>query len=127
VAEVTNTPWGERHAYVLPQGKGTPEKAFHVSPFMGMDHEYRWCLTPPAARLVVRLESRREQRLVFDATLTLRRRPLDAAGLRAYLRRRPIGTLADVARIYGQALRLGLKRVPTFPHPAPPTRDHRDR
>lgn len=134
LAEVTNTPWGEHHAYVVDataadrtDGSRTLawslDKQFHVSPFMAMDHQYRWRLTPPDERLVVHLESHREQRLVFDATLTLRRRPLDAAGLRAYLRRRPIGTLADVARIYGQALRLGLKRVPTFPHPEPPTRD----
>ncbi len=40
VAEVTNTPWGERHAYVLPGGWGSFDKALHVSPFMGMDHRY---------------------------------------------------------------------------------------
>ena len=33
VAEVTNTPWGERHAYVV---GGELEKELHVSPFMPM-------------------------------------------------------------------------------------------
>lgn len=58
VAEVTNTPWGERHAYVLdaraaadPERPATTlDKAFHVSPFMGMDHRYRWTTTVPGRR-----------------------------------------------------------------------------
>ena len=48
LAEVTNTPWKERHAYVLSnQGDGRKiksnfKKQLHVSPFWGMDHEYEW-------------------------------------------------------------------------------------
>ena len=38
VADVTNTPWKERHAYVLgPPGVHVVDKAMHVSPFFGMD------------------------------------------------------------------------------------------
>lgn len=136
LAEVTNTPWGESHAYVvdvrdaerrapdgpdaaLPGGTLTwgLDKVFHVSPFMAMDHRYRWRLSVPDERLLVHLESHREGERVFDATLTLRRRPLDAAGLRAFVRRQPLGTIADVVRIYGHALALAVKRVPHFPHP----------
>jgi DUF1365 family protein len=134
LAEVTNTPWGEHHAYVVDvadaetdpaEGTGDPrrlytwglEKAFHVSPFMPMDHRYRWRLSAPGERLFVHLESHRADERVFDATLTLRRRPLDAAGLRAFVRRQPLGTLADLARIYGHALALAVGRVPHFPHP----------
>lgn len=134
LAEVTNTPWGERHAYVVdvadatgPSGAGAPapgapltwdlQKSFHVSPFMGMDQRYRWRMTPPGERLVVHLESHDADRRIFDATLTLRRRPLDSAGLRAFVRRQPLGTLADLARIYGHALALAAKRVPHVPHP----------
>lgn len=136
LAEVTNTPWGESHAYVVdvrdaerraPDGPAAAEpggtltwgldKVFHVSPFMAMDHRYRWRLSVPDERLLVHLESHREGERVFDATLTLRRRPLDAAGLRAFVRRQPLGTIADVARIYGHALALAVKRVPHFPHP----------
>jgi len=39
VAEVTNTPWGERHAYVIPDGAGRFGKALHVSPF-GADRKH---------------------------------------------------------------------------------------
>jgi hypothetical protein len=52
LAEVTNTPWGERHCYVVDLRAGAPAptpKAFHVSPFMGMDQEYRWRVGGSAA------------------------------------------------------------------------------
>ena len=48
VAEVTNTPWNERHSYVL-SASGANDwlrtdfaKAFHVSPFQPMDMQYHW-------------------------------------------------------------------------------------
>ena len=117
VAEVTNTPWGERHAYVLdPAGERTP-KAFHVSPFMGMDHEYRWRVLDPGEKLVLHIDSLREGRRTFDATLTLKRRDFSGAALRRVLWRYPAATLAVTARIYGHALRLKLKGAPYFPHP----------
>jgi DUF1365 family protein len=126
VAEVTNTPWGERHAYVMDvHGDGSPgsvlgqsfDKVFHVSPFMGMDHRYDWRLTWPGEQLVAHISSHREERLVFDATLSLRRRPLDRAALTRLLVRHPAATLRVSARIYGQALRLKLKGAPYHAHP----------
>ena len=118
VAEVTNTPWGERHAYVLDPAAddGTP-KAFHVSPFMGMDHEYRWRVLDPGAKLILHIDSLREGRRAFDATLTLRRLPFSRGSLRRVLWRYPLATLAVSARIYGHALRLKLKGAPYFAHP----------
>ena len=49
VLEVTNTPWKERHHYAVPltsQGPDTSigaefDKHLHVSPFLGMDYQYR--------------------------------------------------------------------------------------
>ena len=123
VAEVTNTPWGERHRYVLrSRGAGRAiedgfDKAFHVSPFMGMDHRYRWRVVEPGEELLVHIDSMREGRRAFDATLTLRRRALDAASLRRLLLRYPAATLVATGRIYAHALRLKLKGAPTFPHP----------
>ncbi len=130
LAEVTNTPWRERHAYAVAVRDADRDrdgglrwrldKRFHVSPFMAMDHEYRWRVDPPGPRLRVELASDRAGERVFVARLELARRPLDDAGLRAYLRRQPLGTISDVGRIYGQAVRLALKRTPTFPHPEAP-------
>jgi uncharacterized protein len=123
VAEVTNTPWKERHRYVLRRdGDGAMiedriDKAFHVSPFMGMDHRYAWRVLEPGKDLVVHIEASRDERRAFDATLTLHRRPLDAAGLRRLLLRYPAATLVATARIYAHALRLKAKGTPAFPHP----------
>lgn len=129
VAEVTNTPWGERHAYVLEaleaedHGsvrvlRGDFHKRLHVSPFMGMDHSYRWSLTEPGEQLLVHIESLRAGKVTFDATLSMRRRVLDAAGLRRALWRYPLMTMRVSAGIYGHALRLKLKGARYFPRPA---------
>ena len=90
VAEVNNTPWGERHCYVLPQsmnrGNETharyhPEKVFHVSPFMEMDVDYDWRFNQPGERLTVHMENARDGEKVFDATLNLQRQEISAGSL----------------------------------------------
>ena len=126
VAQVTNTPWGERHVYVLRRNgpdrvmEDSFDKAFHVSPFMGMDHHYEWRVVEPGERLLVHIDSLREGRRAFDATLTLRRRELDRRMLSRLLWRYPAATLVAGARIYAHALRLKLKGAPYFPHPGRP-------
>ena len=126
VAEITNTPWKERHSYVLPVRDATPrrsafewgfDKAFHVSPFMPMQRVYRWRLQPPGDQLRVHMDVLAGDRPEFDATLTLERRPLTGANLARCLLRYPAMTLRVVAAIHWQALRLWLKRVPVHDHP----------
>jgi DUF1365 family protein len=128
VAHVTNTPWGERHAYVMPVTRagendtvaigGEFEKVLHVSPLMGMDHVYDWRLSEPARRLAVQIESRRSDgERVFDATLALERRALSPTELRRVLVRYPFLTLRIIARIYAHALTLRLRGASYFPHP----------
>ena len=124
VAEVTNTPWGERHAYVLERdGEGAvladrQPKQFHVSPFLAMDGDYEWRVSEPGDALQVHIENRSDSKPVFDATLSLQRRELAPKLMRRLLVRYPAASLAVVARIYLQALRLKLKGVPHYPHPA---------
>ena len=124
VAEVTNTPWRERHAYVLASEPGSPavldaqfEKALHVSPFMGMDHRYRLRAARPADTLSVHISSSRAGTTVFDATLALRRRELTRASMAATTARYPLATVRVLMLIYAHALRLKLASVPVHRHP----------
>jgi DUF1365 family protein len=126
VAEVTNTPWGERHAYVLTRTGDAPElsasfaKALHVSPFMGMDQRYTISASAPGPTLSVHIESRERGRPVFDATLSLRRTPLTQRGMARVTMRYPAATLRVLTLIYGHALALKLRDVPVHPHPVGP-------
>ena len=125
VAEVTNTPWGQQHAYVLERGDAQgsvmtahADKELHVSPFNSMDQRYRWNVTEPGERLAVHIENRHEGELLFDATLSMQRRELTPAALRRVLVRYPLMPLAVSARIYLNALKLKLKGVPWHANPA---------
>jgi uncharacterized protein len=126
VAEITNTPWKERHAYVLPvetarwRGRALQwrfAKDFHVSPFMPMTREYEWCFTTPSEDLHVHMEVLRDGRREFDATLKLQRRPLNKASLAHVLLRYPLMTAQVLGAIHWQALRLWLKRNPVHARP----------
>lgn len=126
VAEVNNTPWKERHCYVLWSGNQVGSagplsfehpKQFHVSPFMGMDMAYRWVVDPPGSELGVRLTNLQQGRELFEASLQLSRHELDKSTLRRMALRYPLVTGRISAAIYYQALQLWWKRCPFFPHP----------
>lgn len=125
LAEITNTPWSERHAYVVAAGPGDAApaveasfaKAFHVSPFFPMEQRYHWRLSVPGDLLEVEMRNEQEGREVFRAAMRLRREPLTRAGLAAAALRHPLGAWRVHAAIYWQALRLWLKGTPFFEHP----------
>lgn len=126
VAVVQNTPWLERHAYVLwdgnresanVQGRYRHAKAFHVSPFMSMDVEYRWRLGMPGEGLGVAIDNVSASRILFRAGLQLQRRPLSRPALRRMLVRYPFMTARITASIYYQAFQLWRRKCPFHSHP----------
>jgi DUF1365 family protein len=124
VADITNTPWAERHQYVLrvdaPANRLLRfdfDKDFHVSPFMPMDMQYRWCFNHPSQRLFVNMRNFQGAEHMFDATLSLHGEPVTPAALLRALCSHPFMTLRVITAIHWQALKLLLKRTPFYGHP----------
>lgn len=115
VADVTNTPWRQSHAYVFEapasggQLRGTVRKQMHVSPFLDMDFEYEVFATEPADELHLSVANRRNDRTHFVADLRLHRRPANNAQLRRAFTRHPAMAGSAVAHIYLQALIMRVK------------------
>lgn len=121
VMEVNNTPWGERYCYVLPRRADGGaamrfefDKAFHVSPFLPMDIDYRSRLTPPGEKLFVGIENWRQGTRVFDAHLALERKPITHGAMARQLAADPLVTARVIALIMWQALKLWVKRAPFY-------------
>ena len=139
--EIHNTPWGERHVYVLPTAEPASaggstdnsvkppktshrfrfKKDFHVSPFMPMHHEYDWRFNAPGSDtgdpLIVSMKNLDQGRRVFDASLSLSRKPITSVRLNLMLLKYPLITVKVALAIYFNALLLWLKRVPFVSHP----------
>jgi DUF1365 family protein len=132
LAEVNST-FGESRNYWLSPKNQQPgrsalhyvcPKAMHVSPFMDMNLDYEFVLTKPGHKLVAymntiqRGEASELASPFFDATLALEHQPWTTRNLGLALLRHPCMTAQVIAAIHWQALRLFLKRVPVYTHPA---------
>jgi DUF1365 family protein len=119
VAELNNT-FGERLPELLPGDSLDYEhaKRLHVSPFMGLDQQYRYTFSEPGDSVFARVEVREKGRMALQAVLAGRRRELSDAALARFLVRYPLMPVQVTALIHWQALKLFLKRVP-FHHKPP--------
>ena len=128
VAEITNTPWSERHAYVLDAAASRPpgdegeyvfrfDKEFHVSPFFDLDQVYEWRFLVQGDRLRISMTNLEAGQAVFRAGFEGARRPLSGGELARATLLQPLQPLRMHAAIYWQAARLWLKRAPFFAHP----------
>lgn len=131
VAEITNTPWNERYAYVMDCRKYDPiarmkfsfNKAFHVSPFLPMELHYEWNFSHPGERLKIHMvnlstDANSESKPVFDATLTLEAREWNFKNLIKSLAFQPAMTFKTFLWIYVHAGILYIKGHKVFTHPA---------
>lgn len=132
IAEITNTPWLHRCAYVLASDDAEPAgehrrwrfaKRFYVSPFNPLDMQYDWTIGEPGERHFVHMNVNATDATGapagkdFDATLELERRPMSGPAMAGVLARFPVMTAAVVARIYFEALRLRIKGAPAYAYP----------
>lgn len=123
LADINNTPWDERFTYVLDARGQSGElefsfpKAFHVSPFMPMELEYRWRFRIEAGELKISMALFSQGQQTFNAGLRLSMVPLSRSRLLRGMVRYPLQNVLTLARIYWQAARLYVKRSPFYPHP----------
>ena len=94
------------------------DKQLHVSPFNPMNMRYRWRSNTPDQRLVLHMENLLEEEKVFEATLSLSAQPMSAGNLNKLLFRYPLMSVKVALAIYWQALRLYIKGMPVYTHPA---------
>lgn len=125
LAEVSNTPWNERHYYLIDMvadnGNASTEKAFQVSPFMDINMQYIWKVKPPLAsseKLLIHIENhvdnldKHNSEKVFDATLNLNKQAFTKRNLFKTWCKLPFMTIKIVLGIYWQALKILIKRIP---------------
>jgi DUF1365 family protein len=133
VLEVSNTPWHERHAYVVgPPGTHTFAKALHVSPFLPAQGTYTLRYSAPEEDMRFSLDvaapsspsGRTDgpdpdtEAPQLSASMVLRRSPLDRAGLGRLLWEYPLMTTRVSSGIYAQAMRIAARGAPFHRHPA---------
>jgi DUF1365 family protein len=122
LAEVSNTPWNERHYYLVPVADAERshyqhDKAFHVSPFNPMDMQYHWAVRADAEQLELSITNFKAEQKVFSAWFHLGVQPFNLPLLKSLLIRRPWQNVQVMTRIYWHAIKLLLKAVPVYGHP----------
>ena len=130
LVEVNNT-FGETHHYLLAHTDGKPlksgetltaRKVFHVSPFCDVKGHYTFRFHFGADRWLARIDyyDGEGDSVLLETHVSGRVQALTLGATRGLLWRYRWFTLAVVARIHWHALRLWIKRVPSFTKPVPP-------
>jgi uncharacterized protein len=132
LAEVSNT-FGERHNYLVAAPDGgvlengatvEARKVFHVSPFCPVEGRYRFRFHESERRWLARIDyhdGSGDGIPLIATSVSGHAAPLTRRAVRALAWRYRWFTLAVIARIHWQAVRLWCKRVRWFTKPAPPT------
>lgn len=118
-SEITNTPWHERHQYLVDcRGAKSErfEKCFHVSPFMPMNLMYEWHFKKPSKTLSIQMDLFKNER-IFRATLHLKKAPINKFYGLLFLFKYGLMNYKVFAGIYWQAFCLYLKKLTFYPNP----------
>jgi DUF1365 family protein len=117
LAEVSNTPWNERHYYLLNprETKIINRKSFHVSPFFGLEQEYHWEFNLNAESIKFKINTYENSKLIFSAAYSGELTPLKSAQTR--ILRSPLNVYKILMGIYFEAFRIWSKKIPFIHHP----------
>lgn len=127
VLEVSNTPWGERHCYILTPDMNTGsfdeqifflEKKLHVSPLMAMDYHYDCKFIIKPHSLFVKMDCLQQKNRDFSASLNLHRQEINSRNLALILWKFPFMTAKVIFLIYYQAMLTWIKGAKFYTHPS---------
>lgn len=120
--EVCNT-FNERHTYVIPVNadggailRHRCAKEMYVSPFMPMNCEYNFRISPPTDDVAINIGENDPEGPLLFATFSGKRRPLSDKGLLHMVLKYPLMTLKVMGGIHWEALKLWWKGVPVYRH-----------
>ena len=116
IAEVTNTPWGEKQNYYLscdpdvPLQRITFNKTMHVSPFNDMNINYHWMSKMMDKKIAIHIDCKSNDKIIMDATLSLKQETDSKPSV--------LMTWKIASLIYWQAFKLfAVKRIPFYSNP----------
>jgi len=132
LAEVSNTPWNERHYYLVNvdptqmndgqqdyiDKKYINKKDFHVSPFMELNMNYHWLIKHSPDDFLINIQNftpisvANKAEKVFEANMILSKQQLKSFALIKSWLSLPFTVVKIVSLIYWQALKLFIKKIP---------------
>ena len=131
ICEVSNT-FGEHHHYVLHNDnkpyvddvKATKQKIFHVSPFINMNAEYQFRISPPNKDFTLIINEYQDNALMLTATQRGKQITLDTPHLFSLFCRIPLMTMKIMGLIHWQALKIWLRGGIYHKKPNAPEQDY---
>ena len=122
IYEVCNT-FLERHSYIIPVTsalsdtiKQSCKKELYVSPFVDMNAEYRFEISPPDHGISVLIKENDEDGVFLIASFVGKRRNITGLSLFKYVFQYPFMSAKIILGIHWEAVKLWLKGVPYFAH-----------
>ncbi len=118
MAEVSNTPWNERHYYLLDISKPKiiTNKNFHVSPFFGLNQDYNWHFDLQQEQIKFTIDTYQDGLKVFSAGYSGGLNLLSDVSISSKILSAPVTGVKIVCGIYFEALKIWLKKIPYVPY-----------